>query len=52
MIALSLPEIKDFMNKLLCTDTFWQLSSKGSRHLGQRHLELRRHDPARFLFIR
>lgn len=24
------------------------LSSKGSRHLGQRHLELRRHDPARF----
>ena len=22
MIALSLPEIKDFMNKLLCTDTF------------------------------
>ena len=45
MIALSLPEIKDFMNKLLCTDTF-------GHYLGQRHLELRRHDPARFLFIR
>ena len=33
MIALSLPEIKDFMNKLLCTDTFGALSSKGSRNL-------------------
>ena len=30
MIALSLPEIKDFMNKLLCTDTFGHFLLKES----------------------
>ena len=41
MIALSLPEIKDFMNKLLCTDTFGHFLLKEAVI-----------DPARFLFIR
>ena len=34
MIALSLPEIKDFMNKLLCTDTFGHFLLKEAVILG------------------
>ena len=51
MIALSLPEIKDFMNKLLCTDTFGHFLLKEAVILGSVTWSLDSTIQPKFLFI-
>lgn len=51
MVALEITEIKDFMNKLLCQETFDNFLLKEAP-CGKRLLERGRHDHTRLLFRR